>query len=132
MESTMWGLSSFCTPAHLSVHKMCQLGSVPRQTLSVCVCLAMASASLAAGISQSRDRTCCLSGCRVAMVTMSASLRCFWETIPHPIQPVWEPATGHSFFFFFLISSSLTVGVFSLLFVLSFIVSLNTVRGFKL
>lgn len=59
----------------------------------------MASASLAAGISQSTDRTCCLSGRRVAIVTLSASLRCFWETIPHPNQPVWVPATGHSSFF---------------------------------
>ena len=67
--------------------------------VSVRVCLAMASASLAAGISQSRDRTCCLSGRRVAIVTLSASLRCFWETIPHPNQPVWVPATGHISFF---------------------------------
>lgn len=65
----------------------------------MCVCVDMASASLAAGISQSRDRTCCLSGRRVAIVTLSASLRCFWETIPHPNQAVWVPATGHSSFF---------------------------------
>lgn len=47
----------------------------------MCVCVLKASASLAVHISQSRDRTCCLSGRRVAIVTRSASLRCFWETV---------------------------------------------------
>lgn len=56
------------------------------------VCLAVASASLAAGISQSRNRTYCLSCRRVAIVTLSASLRCFWESIPHTNWAVWVPA----------------------------------------
>lgn len=64
----------------------------------LCICLATASTRLAAGISQSRDRTCCLSGRRVAIVTLSASLRCFWETIPHQNQAVWVSATGLLFF----------------------------------
>lgn len=67
----------------------------------LCICLATASTRLAAGISQSRDRTCCLSGRRVAIVILSASLRCFWETIPHQNQAVWVSATGHGSFFFF-------------------------------
>lgn len=58
------------------------------------LCLTMVSTRLAAGISQCRDRTCCLSGRRVAIVTLSASPRCFWETIPHPNWPVWVSATG--------------------------------------
>lgn len=65
--------------------------------MCVHVCLTVASASLAAGISQSTDRTCCLSGRLVAIVTLSASLRCFWETIPHPNQLVWVLATGASY-----------------------------------
>lgn len=72
--------------------------------------VAMLSASMAACISQSRDRTCCLSGCRVAIVTPSASLRCFWETISHPAAPVWASATGHRnlavYFFSSLLSCS--------------------------
>ena len=104
----------FAVPFHLSEDKMCQLGSLLCH--SVCVCVA--SASLAAGISQSRDRTCCLSGRRVAIVTLSASLRCFWETIPHPNQPVCVPATGHSSPFFPLSAATLFISfpVFCLFF----------------
>lgn len=95
----------------------------------VCVCLrlAMASARLAAGISQSRDRTCCLSGRRVAIVTLSASLRCFWETIPHPNQPVWVSAAGRGSFF----PSPTASLLLSLFFrrVLFFILFLKQMRG---
>lgn len=89
-----------CTSkVHCSVRLCLWVRVCMRVCMCACMCLAMASASLAAGISQSTDRTCCLSGRRVAIVTLSASLRCFWETIPHPNQPVWVPATGHSSFF---------------------------------
>lgn len=103
---------------------ICQKTKCARRVLW-CVCrhmyvhVAMRSASMAACISQSRNRTCCLSGCRVAIVTPSASLRCFWETISHPAAPVWASATGHR---------KLSVYFFSSL-LLNFIFSLNSVRG---
>lgn len=116
LDSTIWGLSGLfiyqcikCVhwPVRLTVH------------VYVCLCLVMASARLAAGISQSRGRTCCLSDRRVVIVILSASLRCFWETIPHINHPVWVSATGHSSLFSIL--SSLLVCSFFLLFILSFI-----------
>lgn len=96
-------------------------------SLYTCVCLAMASARLAAGISQSRDRTCCLSGRCVAIVTLSASLRCFWKTIPHPNQPVWMSAAGRGSFFPF--PASLLFSFLPLCFALFFILFLKEIRG---
>lgn len=98
----MWGLFGCCFVSAENV-----LVSWACQTHCICLCLAMASARLAAGISQNGDRTRCLSGRRVAIVTMSASLRCFWETIPHPNQPVWVSAAGRSSFFPFPTASLL-------------------------
>lgn len=115
----MCGLSGFCNPCSF-ISTLNEPVTFIALSDSVCVCLAVASASLAAGISQSRDRTCCLSACRVAIVTTSASLRCFWETIPHPDRPVWVPAKGCSFFFFLPSRSTDFFFVCSLLCLLSF------------
>lgn len=100
----MWGLFGCCfvSAENVLVSWACQT-----RCICLCLCLAMASARLAAGVSQNGDRTRCLSGRRVAIVTMSASLRCFWETIPHPNQPVWVSAAGRSSFFPFPTASLL-------------------------
>lgn len=102
----MWGLFGCC---FVSAENVLLSWACQTHCICLCLCLAMASARLAAGISQNGDRTRCLSGRRVAIVTMSASLRCFWETIPHPNQPVWVSAAGRSSFFFSPFPNSLPV-----------------------